>query len=253
MNILMLSLALPLLATAQVSSGPAVPAMLSSDSPAGSTRPAEAGAATATIAIHAVQGTKDGPAVAGDEVTVELFFKDGQTKTLEDRLDEHGMLVLEDLPLEVPFQPRIRVQHAGVSYEAVGERMGPEQTSQKIDVKVYETTEQQPDWSVHMWHFIAEPTAEGLAVTEMLAVHNPADRAWLGRADDQAGRSTLAVHLPADAKVLNMDGGFHECCTKRIGEQLVDTMPLRPGVSQYRLHYVLPAVDGAARLSLVAQ
>ena len=130
-------------------------------------------AGTASIAIQAIQGTKGGPKVGGDPVTIELFGKGGKLDTIDAQLDEHGVATLEGLPLAAHFVPKVTVKHAGVSYEAVGQPMDAARPSQKITVTVHETSDREPDWQVQMWHIMLHPTEEGIHVSEMLAVDNP--------------------------------------------------------------------------------
>ncbi len=57
----------------------------------------------ATIAIQAVQGTKDGPAVGADTAILELFDGHGHViQTIRTKLDEHGVAMVGNLPLAAP-------------------------------------------------------------------------------------------------------------------------------------------------------
>ncbi|HUS93449.1 MAG TPA: hypothetical protein VM695_16445, partial [Phycisphaerae bacterium] len=209
-------------------------------------------APTASIAIEAVQGTEGGPKVAGDEVTVELFHHGRAIKTIETQLDEHGVVTVEDLPLMPPFQPRVTIRHAGASYPAVGRPMTVQQPSQKITVKVHEVGQVTPDWDVAMRHVIVRAVPEGLHVTEMLAVRNPTDRAWLSAPDADGKRSSVALPLPAGAQNVEPGGAFDSCCTRVADGKLVSSAPLTPGLSQYQVSYLVPAPGGEAEIAVVA-
>ena len=147
---------------------------------AASTQPA----ITGKLTVHAVQGTKGGPTIAGDPVVIELYqAKTGQMfKRIETKLDAQGAVVVEDLPVALGFQPRVSVRHGGAEYVVAGEAMDGVRADGKVDVTVYESTDQAPAWQVPMRHVIVHRVPEGLHVTEMLSINNPADHAWLGTA-----------------------------------------------------------------------
>ena len=213
---------------------------------------AAASARVGSITIQVVQGTEGGPAVGGDTASVEMLRRDGHMETVKTRLDAHGMAVVKNLPLSEPFRPRVTVLHAGGEYQVVGEVMDTDNPSQKITVTVHETTDKAPDWEVAMWHVILQPTEKGLHARQMLAVRNPTDRAWLGPAGPGGLRASMVVGLPTDATEVKIGGAFHSCCSKVMGGHVINTRPMLPGVSRYRLEYILPSVGGQARVELTA-
>ncbi|HDZ20982.1 MAG TPA: hypothetical protein ENH80_12260 [Phycisphaerae bacterium] len=206
----------------------------------------------ASIAIEAVQGTPDGPSVRGDAVTVELFLPGGKTETIHTKLDDHGVVLVEDLSLTEPFQPRVTVVHAGASYEVVGEVMDPAHPHQKITVTVYELTDEKPDWQISMLHMTVYPTPHAVIVQIVMIASNPADRAWLSPADAEGDRTSVAINLPPGAEEIQMTAGFHECCSKVVDGRLFSTRPLAPGNSRFDLRYRLPATDNQANVEIVA-
>ena len=52
--------------------------------------------ATGSIAIEAVQGTKGGPKIGADEVTVELYGRGGRLRTIDTKLDAHGVTTIKN-------------------------------------------------------------------------------------------------------------------------------------------------------------
>ena len=217
--------------------------------PEQATQPARAGA---TLAIRALQGTKDGPKIGAEGVVVELFRDGGQPEKIETRLDEHGVAILENLSLDRPFQPRVTVRHGDVGYHAVGKTMDAAHPEQQVTVTVYETTEQRPAWTVQMRHIILHPSDNGLHVTETIAVHNPADRLWLGSPSAMGLRTTLELDLPRGARGINMGAGFDARSTRIIASRVIHTGALQPGRSLFRLGYTVPTHDGHAQLVVVA-
>ena len=202
-----------------------------------------------SIAIHAVQGTPDGPAVGADEVTIELFRKGGKAEKIQARLDEHGVFMLEGLSISARVQPRVTVQHAGVAYTLVGKVMDPTHRTQKITVPVYETTRERPAWQVQMRHVMLHPSEKGLHATELLAVHNPDKRTYLGPEDGPEARTTMVLGLPPHVGQIRLGGEFDSCCTRVSDGRVIHTGPLRPGPSQFRVQYAIQAgKDGIARV-----
>ena len=209
--------------------------------------------ATGSIAVKAVQGTKDGPKIALDEVTVELYGHGGRMQTIEAKLDAHGVVMIENLPLAAPFRPRVIVKHGGTPYTKDGEVMDTENPAQDITVTVFETSDKNPRWEVAMWRLIVQPAEKGgMQITESLDVSNAADSAYLGPADAEGRRTSIALSLARGAKDLTMSGALHDCCASVVDGRLLSKAPLSPGVSLLVLKYTAPRPDGTAEVNLVA-
>ncbi|MDP6635027.1 MAG: hypothetical protein QGG42_09030 [Phycisphaerae bacterium] len=207
-----------------------------------------------SIAIKAVQGTKGGPKVAYDEVTVELYGHGGKMRTIETKLDAHGVVTIENLPLVPPFRPRVFIKHAGTSYTQDGGVIDAGHPTQDISVTVYETSDSDPKWEVAMWHLIVQPAEQGgLEVLETLAVRNPADTAYLGAADAEGRRTSVALSLPKGVeKIEQMSGALHSCCASIVAGRLLSKAPITPGTSQLKMGYVIPTPAGKVDVALVA-
>ena len=113
-----------------------------------------------------------------------------------------------------------------------------------------ETTDKQPAWEVKMRHVLVHVAAEGLHVTEMLSIVNPGDRTWIGT-EATGKRTTVSVPLPAGAHDLNAAGLPEGTMEIRDGK-LVSAMPMKPGVTEFQLEYVVPSTDGKADLTITA-
>jgi hypothetical protein len=208
-----------------------------------------------TLTIKAVQGTEGGPKPVGDKVTVELYNSGHAINTAEAVLDADGSLVAENVPIGVPVQPVVKIAHAGAEYQGVGEVLEAAHPKQTIEVAVYETTEQEPAWTVKMRHVMLRPGHEPdtITVIEMLALENPADRAWLGKANPADGkRVTLELPLPAGARDIQLSGALHECCASVKYGKVINTMALVPGATEVQVSYVLPVAEGRAELTVTA-
>jgi hypothetical protein len=121
---------------------------------------------------------------------------------------------------------------------------------QQVQVPVYESSEEQPAWQIRMQHIMLQPTTDGVQVMEMMAVENPTDRAWIGKAGADGKRTTTVFPLPAGATDVQLVGGFRENSVKTEAGRIVNSMALTPGASQFRIVYTLPVKDGKAELAL---
>lgn len=208
-----------------------------------------------SLAIRAVQGTKGAPEVGASEVTVEFYHRDQVIQSLPAKLDEQGIVVIGDIPLAMAVRPIVRIKYADVLYQEAGPVMDAAHKEASVNVTVYQTTDEAPDWRVVMRHIMTQPTPDGLAVSEMVVVENPGDRTWLGGpADAQGRRPVVGLTLPADAREVHLDAGFHGwCCTQFAGRDLTVQMPLMPGRAKYRFSYFVPAKSGVTDLRFGAK
>jgi hypothetical protein len=209
-----------------------------------------------SITIKVVQGTRGARAVGADAVGVEYYGAQGELVARSaGRVSDKGDVTVRDVPLAQPVQPLITVTHAGVAYRTPASVMDARTPEQEVEVAVYEVTDQEPAWEVRMRHVILEPRPDGLAVTEMISVFNPADRAWTGAAgggNGGAGKpTTLAITLPAGATDVKAGSPPADVGTFADG-RVVYAAAMVPGATDYQIRYVLPAKDDAAEVTLVA-
>ena len=202
------------------------------------------------VTVHAVQATEGADKPGPDAVTVQLYHRGRVLKTLEGKLDKYGVAVFDDVPLNAPVFPVVTVSHAGVKYQAAGEQMAPGKTDQKVRVKVHETTTDRPELQMPMRHVMLRVVPGGLQVQEMLSVANPADRSWVGQADEQGEMRTLSFSLPAGARHVQLGAGFDSCCSKVTEGRIVNAMPVVPGTTKFQFAYVIPAEDQSVDLPL---
>ena len=205
------------------------------------------------LTVRAVQSTKDGKAIpAGTPVTVELYQNEQVLDKREGKLDESGVATFDAIPVGLAVQPVARVNYNGVDFEATAEVMDGTHPDEQVQVQVYESTETQPAWQIRMQHVMLQPTTDGVQVMEMLAVENPTDRAWIGKAGPDGKRATTVFPLPASAANVQLVGGFHEPGVKIESDRIVNSMALTPGTSQFRVVYTVAVKDGKTDVSLTA-
>ena len=202
----------------------------------------------ATLVVRAVQKTADGPHIENDQVTIQMLVRGRAVDTIKTKLDAHGVAMVEDRLLPNGAQPLVTIVHAGVKHQAAGEPFTAQAADQIVTVPVYEITEQAPEWRVRMWHIMITPSNHGVRVSQLLAVENPTDRSWIGMADKTGERTTLVLPMSPNAMNAELGKGFHDCCSKVVGGNAVDSMPLLPGTWRYEMEFGVPVHDGTATI-----
>ena len=210
--------------------------------------------ATGSLAIQAVQGTPDGPPIGITEVEVDLFHQNAVVKAIRAELDEYGIVVIDDIPLNIRVRPVVRVKHAGVTYQEVGEFMDLTRPQQTIKVTCYEVTDEMPAWTIPIRQVMLSYVPSGIKVTEIMMVMNPAKRTWLGTEHPPDQPITMEITLPEGAEEVTLGKGFHDwCCTSLEDGKLVNHLPLMPHITELNLSYVLPVDTKSIDLDLRAQ
>lgn len=214
------------------------------------------GAATQPIAagsvkIQAVQGTKGAAAIGAMPITVEFYGQGSRLlKTLEAKLDAKGQATVE-APADI-CQPVVRVEYAGIPYEALGEVLDRNQRTTAVEMVLHEATAEAPAWTVAMQHVLVRAVPEGLQVMEMLSINNPADRTWTGAKENETAHPhTIALTLTPGAKEV-MGPGMPEGSLHLHGSKLLSTLPLLPGRTELQIEYTVPAKDGKVELVITA-
>ncbi len=209
------------------------------------------------VAVQAVQGTPMGPAIGAVPIEIMLVHRGQVVHSQPGQLDEHGVAVIEGLPVAMEVTPVVKVSYGGVFYQQAGSAISPQTPEAKIEVTVYETTDKRPDWRITMRHVMIQRTSDGLQVNETIVANNPAPSTWLGDpVDDSADpkRNAAQFRLPEGAKDVELGTGFHGwCCTTIDDSGLMSVqMPLMPGEARYRFAYALPASQAKTDLFVSA-
>lgn len=208
---------------------------------------------TGSLAIQAVQGTPGGPAIGAIDVEVQLLHRGTLVDTIKSQLDEHGVVVLDNIPISMGVQPVVRVQHADLTYQVAGGLMDASHPEQKLEVVCHEPTDQQPQWKISMHHVMIAMVPDGLKVTEVVVVENPDNKTWVGAPSVKNKRATTSFALPAGAKDVTLGAGFHDwCCTTVAGGNLINHLPLMPGQTEMVYGYIVPSQDGKATVDMFA-
>jgi hypothetical protein len=207
-----------------------------------------------TLRVQAVQGSGGGTSLAGAAIEVDLYQERHLLRQIKAVLDERGQVLLTDIPIILGVVPVVQIQHDGVTYQEPGELMDPENREISIEVKVFDTTEEMPEWRIAMRHVLVKGSAGGtgavggvLSVSEMVVVESLGDRTWLGGAlDERNKRSTVQLDLPRGSRKVQLESGFHGwCCTKYSDPALSVQMPLMPGRTTFQFSYEVATASGS--------
>jgi hypothetical protein len=205
-----------------------------------------------TLTIHAIQGTPGAAAAGADPVSIDFVVRGQLLDHMATHLNAVGALEITGLPVRFGIQPIVKITHAGVVFTTAGDVMDPDHASLKLDVPIFESTDQTPPWSVTMRHVIIQSSTSGIDVTEMLSIQSTGDRAWIGKADAIGQRTTFSLTLPPAAKDLKIGGALDTAAVSVTDNKLISKQPLIPGEDRYELHYLIPAVDNKAVLAVTA-
>ncbi len=212
---------------------------------------------TGSLAIQAVQGTPGAPAIGETDIEVDLVHQGMIIKTIKAQLDEFGIVVIDDIPIDLDVRPVIRVHYAGVTYQEVGSTMGKTHPQQTVKVTCYEVTNDTPAWKIPIRQVMLSYAPQGIKVTEILVVMNPGKSTWLGEElgdENPPNRPiTMSMTLPEGASHIKLGSGFHDwCCTSYEDGVLVNHLPLMPHVTEMDFSYIVPVSEGAYDLNIVA-
>ncbi len=206
------------------------------------------------ITVRLVQGTQGGPAIGEAPLKVQLWHQQKVFRELDARTDKNGVAVIDQVPLNPPFQANVMLTYAGAEYSGLTSAMDSLHPEGKVDVTVYESTTEAPAWRVGMRHLRMERTEDGkgIFVWEMMAIENPSDKAWLGEARADGARVTLSIPLPPGARDLQVGRDLHQCCSTLKDGKLVTTQALLPAMTMAEFAYVVPLQQNKASVSIVA-
>jgi 5-hydroxyisourate hydrolase-like protein (transthyretin family) len=188
-----------------------------------------------------------GQPVAGVTVTLDRFEGMTATETLTTQTDSAGKYRFDRLPLGEKRIYIARVTYGDVEYPSDMITFKSGETSKNAPIEVFDVSEDGSGISIDRAHVIVQPAAAGVEVSEMIAVSNSGQGAYVGKASGSGPATTLRFYLPAGAGEPAFEAGA-------LGERFVsttdgfaDTQPVRPGVGvdQIIFSYLLPGQKSA--------
>lgn len=191
------------------------------------------------IEVQVVNGTKDGAAVAGQEISYKLFDNGADRGGKKVRTDDKGKFVVDGLSTKSSYQVTVTFQEADYESEKVSFDKGA--TSNSVKVTVYDATGDESSISVDIEHMIVYPEENGLLVKVYSMFNNEANRTYVGSkvlAPDK--KETLRFFLPEGASEMEYALDLMGCCVIPDEGKLSDTMAVLPGAKEILYSYTVP-------------
>ena len=211
--------------------------------------------ALASEADGAIRGrlvnlTADGGSVAGLEVTLTAYSGTAEKGQKTTAAGQEGTFVFDKLDTAPELTYQLSVQYQGVPYYSEPVTFAPDSLEQTVELQVFEATTAGDVVTSPARHYLVEPDASGIAVSEIVIVRNSSDRTYVGSRDAHPGaRETLRFTLPADAQDVEYGSGLLASWVIPIDGGFIDTMPVYPGDTQRIYRYRIPAQGGKASFS----
>jgi hypothetical protein len=187
-----------------------------------------------------VQGTPGGSTdFAGLQVTVFPFVGDQTLEPITVTTRPDGTFEVTNLPTGEDRSYGLQVEYAGVQYFYPELITFGEETTFNAEVTVYETTTDGSTIHVVRHHIIIDFAAGAMQVAEMYMFRNVGERTVVGE-------ETLRFPLPPGAVELRFEDPRMQMSTRLAEGQVVDTLPVPPGMRQVLLSYALPYQGSSA-------
>lgn len=182
-----------------------------------------------------VNGTPDGPPVAGAEV--ELFgLAEGFGRFIplgSRRTDAQGGFRFTGFDASYD-RYGVTVEYRGVAYQS--ELGGLGQTEPlELEVTAYETTTDPSGLRLQRAHLLAQVEGDRVRLSEILLVANPADRTVV-----PASREGFLFPLPPGASGVELADPVLASTARTTPQGIYDVTPIPPGVKQVIFSYLLP-------------
>jgi hypothetical protein len=179
-----------------------------------------------------VNGTEKG-AVAGIEVSLEMFSQTEDLGTRTATTDEAGAFAFTDLPADLAGY-QIVVPYGGAEYRSVATAYTSGQAVSET-VRVYEPTGDPTDVTLSSYIVWIDREGDGVAVQHDFSWTNDGDTAYVG-----TDGATTIVPLPDGATSFQFLGTFLESPGDVKGQRYVSDAPILPGDTAATLRYNAP-------------
>ncbi len=218
-----------------------------------STGLAKAGAGDGVIEGQLVNETSGGSSVADQTVTLRVYDDQQQIDERTTETDADGAFRFDGLATGPGFRYRVLVTYKEVSYQSqVGQILQPDEPL-RLDVTVYETTEDDHTILVEQSHVLVAFSPGAVVIQEMMVFNNTGDRSFVGSepvSGGMGGRATLHFPLPLGARDLKPQEGLMACCVVDADNGFVYTMPVLPGARRVSFSYRVPYQGSSFELAL---
>ncbi|MBI2755245.1 MAG: SHOCT domain-containing protein [Chloroflexi bacterium] len=196
----------------------------------------------------------NGQSPAGDDVIMLQFSVAAQSQVgeLTTKVGPDGSYRFENVDRNPDFAYYVIVVHQSVSYPSATPFQLKEATSQRADVRVYDSTTQDNVLRYERLNLLVADAEPGmLQVFQMGAVVNTSDRTFIP-ANPQDGFLARAIKfpLPEGALEAQFQTGFRDEDRQAAVGGIQVTTPLKPGRQEYAIAFMLPYTGTEADLSV---
>lgn len=204
------------------------------------------------VAGRLVNGTAGGASPAGAEVVLHVFRGEAREADRLAQADAGGAFRFDGLDVGDGFRYQVTATYAGVSYTAEPAHLMATAPARDVTLTVYETTDVDPGLRAGRALLAlgqADAERQELAVTVIIILTNPSDRAFTPRPDGPGGPMGLVrFGLPAGARDLQPLLGLDPERLIAVDRGFASTSPLPPGEHEIGFTYRLPYTGERAML-----
>ncbi len=205
---------------------------------------ADAGRITGRV----VQRTPGGASPAGAEVVLHVFRAQAHTQDRPSQASAEGAFAFDGLETGGDYAYQVTAGFAGTAYASDLLRFAPGETEQRVEVAVFETTDQDPGLRVRRATvLLAAPDSatRTIQAVELATLENPGDRTYLPSATGPAGpMGLLRFPLPPQAGDLRPGPGLDEAEIAQVDRGFATSLPVSPGTREVLFSYRFPYRPG---------
>ncbi|MCL4704935.1 hypothetical protein KJ068_07225 [bacterium] len=190
-----------------------------------------------------LNASQDSTAMAGQEVVLVKYVDDQDVEGARPHTvtDARGRFVFEGLETGERFAYYPLAVLEGIEFSGELVKPTPAAPRQPSDIVIFDPTSSDSAISTAMHHLIIEPGNGALVVREIFLFANRGKHTYVGNALALSGKKiVLQMEAPVNAMQLQFGGELMSCCAQVNGNQIFDTMELKPGMRQIVLNYLLP-------------
>ena len=208
------------------------------------------------ITGHVVNGTLNEKPVGQQEV--QLY----QTKTAQEEAkvilkattDKKGKyrFSVSDSLFGKSFYPTAMFK--GVEY--YGEVVQAKDKQKKLvsDITVFEPTDSDSNIIINMEHLLITPAQGKLFIKDIFLVQNIGKSTFMGKRQIATDKfATLTFQMPDGFEDISVGGDLMQCCAVIQGNNVYETMPIKPGMRQELISYSLAYKKNSYVLQKVAE
>ncbi len=202
-----------------------------------------AAAEEGVIQGQVINMTPGGGLVAELTVTLYTYLNNAEVATTSTTTNSEGMFEFSDLETESNYSYQVELIYQEAEYYSDMIQFGEGETSESIELDVYDATTSDEAISAHAWYMMIYVERGGFSVLEDFILANRGDRTYIGSEVD-GERETLTFSLPQGFSDAELSMGLMACCAMVTEAGIVDSMPFEPGMKEivfnYRVGYTPP-------------